>query len=119
MKKTTLLATVLLLGASATGIGAATGNNLQGSDTLKDMTKAILDSCVGATGLNYVGGGSGAGQSAMAAGTQEIAPMSSPIAASAVTCNTSLSHADLTKSQLRVVAYDGLAITTSAAQTNA
>ncbi|HTA91362.1 MAG TPA: hypothetical protein VK745_17375 [Polyangiaceae bacterium] len=119
MKKTTLLATVLLLGASATGIGAATGGNLQGSDTLKDMTKAILDSCVGATGLNYVGGGSGTGQTAMVNGTQEIAPMSSPIAATTQTCTTTANHVDLTKSQLRVVAYDGLAITTSLAQTNA
>src|SRR5450755_2521446 len=113
MKKTTLLAAVLLLGASATGIGAATGNKLQGSDTLKDMTKNILNSCTPAAGLDYVGGGSGTAETGMSSGTQEIGPMSRFFKASAAICNTNVSGADLTKSQGRVVGFDGLAITTN------
>src|SRR4051812_14254436 len=66
MKKTSLLATVLLLGASASAIGAATNNQLQGSDTLKDMTKLIVTSCAASAGLDYIGGSSGAGENAMA-----------------------------------------------------
>src|SRR5690349_9797042 len=76
MTKTTVLATVLLIGATASGIGAATNNKLQGSDTLKDFTRKIIPTCAGATTLIYTGGGSGTAESGMIAGTQEIGPMS-------------------------------------------
>jgi hypothetical protein len=105
MKKTTLLATVLLLGASASAIGAATDNKLQGSDTLKDMTKLIITSCTAAAGLDYVGGSSGAGENAMAAGTQEISPMSSTMGAGSCKGGQPAKQA-----QGLIVAHDGIAI---------
>src|SRR3954454_16438533 len=105
MKKTSLLATVLLLGASASAIGAATNNQLQGSDTLKDMTKLIVTSCAASAGLDYIGGSSGAGENAMAAATQEISPMSRTLGAGACKGGQAANGG-----QGLIVAHDGLAI---------
>ena len=109
MKKTTLLAAVLLLGASATGIGAAANNKLEGSDTLKDLTKEVLRTCAAAAGLDYVGGGSGTAEVAFVAvnPTQEIGPMSRFLGNGA--CR---GGKNLTTAHGLVVAHDGLAIVT-------
>lgn len=97
MKKS--LATAVLVAActAATTAIAQTPPNLQGSDTLEGITRSLIGSnCGGLFGgtpgftftdpdpdqmLNYVGGGSGAGQTAlntMATG-QLMAPMSRPL----------------------------------------
>jgi ABC-type phosphate transport system substrate-binding protein len=72
MKKTTLIVSALVLSADVSGVQA----QLKGSDTLEAVTTAVIAACPGAAGLTYAGGGSGAGGSAMVAGSQEVAPMS-------------------------------------------
>ncbi len=83
MKKSIMFATMLVVGAGATG-AAALPSPYSGSDTLFDITRAMITS-IGTIGpaTNYVGGGSGNGQSAMANGgaaealaSQQTAPMS-------------------------------------------
>lgn len=68
------VATFAALGAGTLGVHAV---DLKGSDTLKKLTVAVVAACPGAAGVvNYVGGGSGAGENAMIAGTQTVSPMS-------------------------------------------
>ena len=95
--------------AIATGFFAAFGLSaaaqaaplsLQGSDTLEDVTKDVIGVCSLGTRINYVGGGSGTGQAAMVAGTQQIAPMSRELNGTACTASAS---------QL-LVGLDGIAI---------
>jgi len=74
--------------------------NLQGSDTLEDVTKDVINVCSLGTLINYVGGGSGTGQAAMVAGTQQIAPMSRELNNTACTASAS---------QL-LIGLDGIAI---------
>jgi hypothetical protein len=64
-------------GHGGAGVGADTGTtaNLKGSDTLFDLTTAMIAACPGAV-PPYAGTGSGDGESAMINGTQAIAPMS-------------------------------------------
>jgi ABC-type phosphate transport system substrate-binding protein len=81
MKKTLAGALFVALGAAATGAGALNDISLQGSDTLKPLTIAVIANCPGATGLTYAGGGSGAGEGALKAGSQTVAPMSRFLAA--------------------------------------
>src|SRR5580698_7195486 len=86
MKKSIAIAATLVAGASATTVGATSGIPAQyfGSDTLFVVTQdAITDTpTLGASfQANYLAGGSGAGQSAMATATaaaevQQTAPMS-------------------------------------------
>jgi len=77
MKKTIVIATFLAVGAGSAGVSAL---DLKGSDTLKEFTLSVINAnvCPGATSLVYLGGGSGAGESAMTAATptQAVAPMS-------------------------------------------
>jgi hypothetical protein len=77
MKKSLMIATFLVVGAGAAGVGADIGTtaNLKGSDTLFDITTAMLLNCPGAV-PPYQGTGSGNGESAMIKGTQAVAPMS-------------------------------------------
>ena len=51
---------------------------LKGSDTLEKVTKQLLlnPTCNPGNAIEYAGGGSGTGESAMATGAQQIAPMS-------------------------------------------
>jgi hypothetical protein len=97
MKKSIVIATLLVVGGGATGASAALNIPYQGSDTLFNVTRTAIDNT--RTGTNtgapaaadpgigasssYIGGGSGNGQSAMGAGgaavtaaTQQTAPMS-------------------------------------------
>ena len=72
MKKTALFASALVLG---TGASLASAQSYQGSDTLELVAKQVTAACSGVT-EQYLGGGSGTGESAMFSGTQDIAPMS-------------------------------------------
>lgn len=118
-------ATFLLVGAGASTVWAAnppdtTGNNiaLQGSDTLEEVTKAVLaDPTCAATltglGISYAGGGSGTGETAMSTvpPTQMIAPMSRFFNVGTGVC------AKASTAQGLVIGLDGLAVVGS--QTNA
>ena len=55
-------ATFALIGAGATGIGALSNVNMQGSDTLFLITKDVVTNCAGTGTINYVGSGSSNGQ---------------------------------------------------------
>jgi ABC-type phosphate transport system substrate-binding protein len=82
---------------------AAAALDLKGSDTLEQVTKDAINFCGLGTLINYVGGGSGTGQAAMVAGTQQIAPMSRELNSPACTA---------TASQL-LIGLDGISIITS------
>ena len=103
MRTSFIVATLCVVGAGAVGAGATFATqNFQGSDTLFDLTNAaIAPSNIGTTGVagsglgntaanetDYQGGGSGAGESAMAATapTQWMAPMSKMM--TSVTCGS-------------------------------
>ncbi len=62
LKNSIAIATFLAVGASALGVGAAT---LRGSDSLKELTLDLLSHCAGTSSLSYVGGGAGAGETAI------------------------------------------------------
>ncbi len=88
------VATFAALGAGALGVHAF---DLKGSDTLKKLTVQVAAACPGAAGvINYVGGGSGAGENAMIAGTQAVSPMSRFLAGSLASgvCATDTTHAE-------------------------
>ena len=74
MKKTMLIATFLAVGAGSAGVSAV--DLKRGSDTLKEFTLSVINAavCPGADGLVYIGGGSGAGETAMIPGTQPVRP---------------------------------------------
>jgi hypothetical protein len=95
------VATLCVVGAGAVGTGATFATQtFQGSDALYNLTNAALPStAIGSTGVagsglgangDYQGGGSGAGESAMAssAPTQWMAPMTKMM--SSVTCGSLL-----------------------------
>lgn len=77
MKKTMVIATFLAVGAGSAGVSAL---DIKGSDTLKEFTLSVINAavCPAATSLTYLGGGSGAGETAMTTSpiTQSVAPMS-------------------------------------------
>jgi hypothetical protein len=73
MKTSLIVGTFLLAGAGASSLGALP-NPYQGSDTLLNFTIQALASLH--LPPNYIGGGSGNGQTAMTAGLQVTAPMS-------------------------------------------
>jgi hypothetical protein len=75
MKRYLMATTLVVAAAGAVGVGAGSTVNLKGSDTLFDFTNAVLSACPGTAGP-YAGTGSGNGQAAMLAGTQQVAPMS-------------------------------------------
>src|SRR5262245_48953795 len=79
IKWTTAATAAFCLAASgAIGIHARSAAGLKGSDDgLYDFTTAIFAACPGVNaGSIYAGGGSGYGQEAMRAGSQQVAPMS-------------------------------------------
>src|SRR4029077_6102478 len=101
----------LITGAAFLVVGVASAGkaqaqlNLKGSDTLDLVTTETISMCTGANGLiTYVGGGSGGGESAMLAGQQHVAPMSSQLNSGAVGNGCSSSARQL------LVGLDGIAI---------
>ncbi|HWA75231.1 MAG TPA: hypothetical protein VG937_23000 [Polyangiaceae bacterium] len=106
MKKTMVVATFLALGAGAVGLSAPNGLALKGSDTLFALTQAVIAACPNATGTTYAGTGSGAGENAMLAGTQTVAPMSRFLGANACAAT----GATPTQSEGIAVAADGISI---------
>jgi hypothetical protein len=107
MKKYAIAITLLLVVAATGAVGVGAGNtaNIRGSDTLFDFTNAVISSCPGTVGP-YAGTGSGNGQSAMLAGTQQVAPMSRFLNSSAC----SGAAAAPTQSEGLVVALDSIVI---------
>ena len=109
MKKTMLIATFLAVGAGSAGVSAL---DLKGSDTLKEFTLSVINAavCPGATSLVYLGGGSGAGETAMSTSpiTQSVAPMSRFLQIGGATPNLA-----------EGVAYAADGITISASKTHA
>src|SRR4051812_12474501 len=81
MRKTIVSATFLMFGASAAIVGAKNNVALNGSDTLEELTRAVLAACPLAVsnGVTYAGGGSGTGGTAMQSGAQTVAPQSRAI----------------------------------------
>lgn len=74
MKK--IIAASLALGLGVSG-ASAQNLSMQGSDTLFEITQSMLQLCqINPANAIYVGGGSGAGETAMAANQQQISPMS-------------------------------------------
>lgn len=119
MKKTMLVATFLAVGAGSAGVSALDNVKMQGSDTLKDFTLTVITAaaCPGSVGIQYLGGGSGAGENnliASANGTatlpQTVAPMSRFIAG---TASGGVCQADTSKAEGIAFAADGLAIAVS------
>lgn len=88
---------------SASAVVHAAPIPLKGSDTLEEVTKDVINLCSLSTLINYVGGGSGTGQAAMVAGTQQIAPMSRELNGTACTASAG---------QL-LIGLDGISIITS------
>lgn len=76
MKRIVATGAFLLLGTAGASVGALDNIHLLGSDTMFDLTKAVINACPGAAGLTYDGSGSGNGETAMKNGTQTVAPMS-------------------------------------------
>ena len=102
MKKAILIATALVAGFGSSQVEAQA---LKGSDTLEAVTNSVLSQCPAATGVSYLGTGTGNGENAMVAGTQQIAPMSRKVKCSISSTNPS--------SQGKVLGYDGLSIVRS------
>jgi hypothetical protein len=111
-------AAFLLVGAGAATVAAVdtTGNNiaLNGSDTLFDVTQAVISACptkfgdFTANGITYAGGGSGTGAGQMLANAQQISPMSRALKNSEY-CNTPApASPGLTEALL--VGIDGVAV---------
>jgi ABC-type phosphate transport system substrate-binding protein len=88
---------------SVSAVRTAAALDLKGSDTLEEVTKDAVGLCSLGGLINYVGGGSGTGQAAMAAGTQQIAPMSRELNGTACAASAS---------QL-LIGLDGISIITS------
>ncbi len=106
MKKTiAAVATFAALGAGALSVHAL---DLKGSDTLKKLTVQVVAACNGATGaINYIGGGSGAGENAMIAGAQAVSPMSRFLAG---TVASGVCAVDTTKAEAIEIAGDAIVI---------
>jgi ABC-type phosphate transport system substrate-binding protein len=110
-------AAFLMVGVGFTTTASAINNvALQGSDTLEEVTKAVLAQCPGATtnGITYNGGGSTTGENAMTASppTQFVAPMSRFLNPTTGVC------AKGPTAEAIVVGLDGIAIVTSASEGN-
>jgi hypothetical protein len=121
MKTSIAVATLLLVGAGATG-AAALPNPYQGSDTLFNVTTQAIAAAGLTPSTAYVGGGSGNGQSAMDAKTQQTSPMSRMINNGGGICTFNggaAGSADTSASTVVIGldAVDVLASTTSGAST--
>ncbi len=115
MRTTIAIATFLAVGAGAAGVSAL---DLKGSDTLKELSQDLFGNNApfaqdcGGTGntpagsINYIGSGSGNGQSAVlgSAPTQQIAPMSRGFNNGVCTAT------DVTHAEGVVFALDGLSV---------
>jgi hypothetical protein len=93
MRTSLILATFFVAGAGAVSAGATFATQVfRGSDTLYDLTNSAISSTQANLGNSgdYAGGGSGAGESAMAAAapTQWMAPMSKMM--TSTTCSSEL-----------------------------
>ena len=119
-------ATFLLFSGGAAAVGALDNIALKGSDTLEHVTGDVLAACPGATAANitYLGTGSTAGENAMAAGSQMVAPMSRYLNATQGVCNGApsgtpgfVAGAGASTAEGLVVGLDGVSIV--AGQTNA
>jgi hypothetical protein len=114
MRTTIAIATFLTIGAGAVGASAL---NIKGSDTLYNLTQAIITSCQQTDGLPagsivYDGTGSGNGESGMKSGTQQVAPMSRAVkgATSGAGCTVSGTAGSPTTVEGLVLGLDGIAI---------
>ena len=106
MRTIIAISSFIAVGAVVTGAGALA---LKGSDTLEAVTNLVLagdasHDC-GAASLTYAGTGSGAGESAMVAGSQQIAPMSRTLKAAVCAANPSY--------HMNAIALDGIAVLVS------
>ena len=102
MRTRTLITSAAFLAASAAA-GTAFGQaQLKGSDTLFEVTKDVITACGLTADLEYIGQGSGGGQSAMAGGLQHVAPMSRQLNGTGCTTN----------SRQLMIGLDGLSIVT-------
>ena len=100
------VATFAALGAGALGVHAF---DLKGSDTMKKLTIQVVAACPGAAGaINYVGGGSVAGEAALVAGTQAVAPMSRFMAGSGA---NGVCAVDATRAEAIEIAGDAIVLT--------
>ncbi|HEX2673306.1 MAG TPA: hypothetical protein VHM25_20635, partial [Polyangiaceae bacterium] len=116
MRSSIALATFMALTAGTVGAGALDAvPSMVGSDTLKNLTVAVLNNCTALHTLGdpikYDGTGSGAGENALkiigASATQMIAPMSRALGSGVCTGPTAAQRAG---AEGIVVALDGLAI---------
>ncbi len=132
MRTSMVSAAFLLAGAGAAALAAAEpgGNNiaLNGSDTLFEVTNAVIAACNNQfsdfhnDGITYLGGGSGVGAGQMVIGAQQVSPMSRALknseycfgTGSPVATGPAGSSANLAEDLL--VGIDGVAI--AANQTN-
>lgn len=92
------------VGVAVSGAGAL---DLRGSDTLEAVTNAVLDGggdC-GTASINYIGTGTGNGETAMVNGSQQVAPMSRALKNSVCAANPNY--------RLNAIALDGLSIVQS------
>lgn len=104
MKALIGLVSFVAVGAAVAGAGAL---DLKGSDTLEAVTNAVLDGggdC-GTGTINYIGTGTGNGETAMVNGLQQIAPMSRAIKTAICSANPNY--------RLNAIALDGLSIVQS------
>ncbi|RYZ06963.1 MAG: hypothetical protein EOO73_14340 [Myxococcales bacterium] len=106
MRTLLVLSSFIAVGAVVTGAGALA---LKGSDTLEAVTNLVLagdatHDC-GAASLTYAGTGSGNGESAMVAATQQIAPMSRTLKAAVCAANPSY--------RMNAIALDGITVLVS------
>lgn len=78
MKRMVAATLLLALGGYAQHASAQVTVSLKGSDTLEKVTKQLLanPTCNPNGAIEYLGGGSGGGETAMTANQQQIAPMS-------------------------------------------
>ncbi len=108
MRSTIATATFAALAAGTVGVGALdTIPSMVGSDTLKQLTTQVINSCKASgecLGLGYIGTGSGNGQSALSNNTQSVAPMSRALNSGICT------NAGRSTAEGLVVALDALSI---------
>jgi hypothetical protein len=109
--------TILMMGVGiAATVGAMDNIQLQGSDTLEEVSKDVLAQCPAAMakGIVYVGGGSTTGENAMTAATptQTTAPMSRGLNPTAGVCAKGSTAEGI------VIGLDGIAIVASQTEGN-
>ena len=119
MRTTIAFATFLTIGAGAVGASALSNIQFKGSDTIFEVTNNIIANCpaITNTGFQYLGTGSGNGESAMNTGAQTIAPMSRFIKGGSPTAPGCVSNASGTPATAEglVIGLDGIAVVGAAA----